>query len=223
MLDLHPYTILLLVFIVLLFKHAINEVGKNNIQDWAWGYYIKFGSRIGLSQFAEYNQKKTELNKVNREKRSISAQDQYAKWTKLNRQADKLTAEIKSLDEHISQNKAGINRVVGLVTMVLTTLPIWGFRVLFRKSVLFYFPTGVLPYYLEWFLALPFIKTGGVGLTIWMFTVNSVLSSLALLVSFPFEKPVSKPVKQTRESKDTKTDTKAEIKADTKADTKATN
>lgn len=195
MLDFHPYTLVVVVAAVVIFKNLLGVVGKTTVQDYGWKLYLKLAPILGHSKLGELAQKQHELATIHRERKSISAQDEYAKWTKLNRQHDKLAAEILQLTEDISGDKASITRLVGIVLTVTTTLPIWFFRLFFRKSVLFYLPTGVLPYYLEWFLAVPFFPVGSVGLTIWMMAINNVFSSLAFLVSFPFETVVSKPEK----------------------------
>lgn len=80
--------------------------------------------------------------------------------------------------------------------MILTTLPIWIARIFFRKTHLFYLRKGVFPSYVEWILALPFLPSGTVGLTIWMFAANSVIGNAISLVSFAFEKRNDKPVRE---------------------------
>ncbi|KAK6454679.1 coiled-coil membrane protein [Scheffersomyces xylosifermentans] len=212
--DLHPYTLVVSSFIVLALRNFISFIGKNSVQEFVWSLFVKFGSRFGVSKsFIAYSAKKEELHKVNKEKKAISAQDQYAKWTKLNRQSDKLSAELKSLEEVIAQNKNSVNRLVGLLITVLTTVPLWFFRIWFRKSVLFYLPTGVFPFYVERVFALPFFPSGAVGLTVWIFAVNSVVSSVLFLVSFLFEtKPPFPELKQkVEEVKEEKTSSKPEL------------
>lgn len=195
-LELHPYTLLVVVVGVLLLKQLVDFVGKPKIQELGWNLYLKLGSRFGLNKsFEEWSKKKDELRETNRQKKLISAQDQYAKWTKLNRQSDKLVAEIKTIEELINTDKAKVNWVISKFTLVLITLPLWFMRVWYRKNILFYLPTGVLPYTVEWFLALPFVPLGGIGLTIWMFSVNSVISSILFLISFVFSAKPEKPTK----------------------------
>ncbi|RCK67726.1 Golgi to ER traffic protein 1 [Candida viswanathii] len=191
--DLHPYTILVGIFCILLIKQAVGRIGKSTIQEFVWLIYLKLSSNQAIR---DYNAKKVELHDVNKQKRAISAQDEYAKWTKLNRQADKLTAEIQSLNEEIHQLKASIDKAANLLLMVLTTLPIWVSRIFFRKTHLFYLRKGMFPAYIEWALALPFLPSGTVGLTVWMFASNSVISNLISLVAFAFEKKVDKPVRE---------------------------
>lgn len=196
MFDISSSNLLISVLVVLFAKQLINAVGKATLENIGWSAYCKVAPKLGDSKFIALEQKNGELAKVSKERKSISAQDEYARWTKLNRQSDKLTGEINKLKEETSASRSYISKYIGYMILVTTTLPIWFFRVWFRKTVLFYFPTGVLPHYVEWFLALPFITTGGVGLTIWMSAVNNVVSSVIFLVKFPFEKEVPFPSKE---------------------------
>lgn len=192
-LDLLPATILAFIFTVLLAKHAVAAVGKSSLVDSVWGFYTWLASRMGHPKFRELALKRQELVKVNRERKAISAQDQYAKWTKLNRAFDKLSGEVNALAEDVSSEKASISKLVNLTLTIFTTAPIWFSRYWYRKVVLLYFPAGVFPYPVEWVLALPFMATGGLGLTVWMFAVNSVLSSLTSLIKYALEPVVEKP------------------------------
>ncbi|GEQ70068.1 hypothetical protein JCM33374_g3744 [Metschnikowia sp. JCM 33374] len=191
--DLSPATILALIFTVLFTKHTVGAIGKTNIVDFVWNAYTWFASKTGHPKLAKLAEKRKELVQINRERKSISAQDQYARWTKLNRAFDKVSTEIGALSEQVSSEKATVSKLVGLAITITTTAPIWFSRFWYRKVVLLYFPAGVLPYPVEWVLALPFTATGGLGLTVWMFAVNSVLSSAIFLVNYMLEPAVEKP------------------------------
>lgn len=210
MFELQPSTLLVGILLVLLTKHTVNLIGKPNIQNQAWNLYTQAVSRAGHPKFAKLAAKRKELLAINKERRSISAQDQYAKWTKLNRQFDTLSAEVKSLGDDMSAEKAQLTKFVNLAITALTTAPIWFSRYWYRKNVLFYFPANVLPTQVEWFLALPFMATGAVGLTIWMFAVNSVLSSAEFLVSYLLSENVEKPVQPPNKISEVKEDSTPE-------------
>ncbi|KAG7663415.1 GET1 [[Candida] subhashii] len=200
--DFDPYTVVISVFLVLIFKQLISTIGKSTIQEFIWLSYIQLGTRFNLTpNFTQLHLKKQELHEINKQKRSISAQDQYAKWTKLNRKCDSLTKEIQDLNEIISGNKVKINKLTGLVIMVVTTLPLWFFRIFARKTHLFYLSEGVFPWYVERLLAFPFFPSGTIGLTVWMYAVNSVISSIIFILSFPFKHKPSKPIKPTKSEK----------------------
>lgn len=195
MFELQPSTLLVGIFLVLLAKHTVKVVGKSNIQNQAWTIYTHIASKAGHPKFANLAAKRQELLKINKERRAISAQDQYAKWTKLNRQFDTLSAEVKALGDDMSAEKAQVTKFLNLAITAITTAPIWFSRYWYRKNVLFYFPPGVLPSQIEWFLALPFMASGAAGLTIWMFAVNSVLGSAEFLISYLLSETIEEPEK----------------------------
>ncbi|EGW33584.1 coiled-coil membrane protein [Spathaspora passalidarum NRRL Y-27907] len=195
-LDIDPYTVVVSVFVILLTQQIIKQIGKSTIQEFLWLGYIHYGTKLNFSsQFTQLAQAKEQLHQLNKEKRTISAQDEYAKWTKLNRKCDKLTADIASLTEDISQSRASIDKLTGRLIMLSTTLPLWFFRIFSRKTHLFYFSSGIFPWYIERVLSLPFLPAGAVGLTIWMYAVNSVLSNVLFLISFAFAGKKVKPAK----------------------------
>lgn len=191
--TMQAYTLIVAVFIILLIQNTITAVGKASIESLVWILYCRIAPKFGHSKLTVMSEKANELRKIVAERRAISAQDNYAKWTKLNRQHDKLVAEIDQLQKDVDLDKAKVNTFTGYLIAVVTSIPIWFFRVWYRKAVLYYFPPSVLPRALEWCLALPFTVTGGVSLTIWMMAAGTVASSLVFLVTFPFEKKVDKP------------------------------
>lgn len=193
MFNLQPASIVVFIFTVLLLKYVVKFIGKTSIQERAWHLYTVGASGVGHSTFATLAEKRRELVEINRQRKAISAQDEYAKWTKLNRQFDKLNADVTALAESTSSERALVNKAVSVALILSTTAPVWFARAWYRKSVLFYLPPGAFPYYVEWIVALPFIVTGGVGLTVWMYALNSVFSSIEFLVTFYSEKSVPKP------------------------------
>lgn len=215
MFDLLPSVLLVGIFIVLTTKHVVHFIGKTNVQNAAWAVYTNVASRAGHAKFANLAAKRAELVEINRQRRAISAQDQYAKWTKLNRQFDAVSAEVQTLADDMSGEKARFTKLVSLAVAATTTAPIWFSRFMYRKNVLFYLAPGVLPPKVEWVLALPFMSTGAVGLTVWMFAVNSVLASVEFLISFYCTAAVEKPQKEKGKTKSEipveKTETHAEI------------
>lgn len=202
MLDISSYQLVIASLLVILFKQIVGKVGKEVLEEKGWLLYTTVGYRLGDANLKELANRRAELVKIDKERKSISAQDEYARWTKLNRRFDKLSGETEKLAELQKARRAQLGHVLSLALFATTSLPIWVFRIWFRKAVLFYFPTRTLPYALEYILALPFLPTGGVGLTIWMFACNSVISSLIFMVSFPFQASVPPPVRPTYEKED---------------------
>lgn len=198
-LDLNPYTILITSFTFLVLQKIITLIGKPTIQSLVWNVYTSSPLLAQSKSIKQYAAKQHEIRTLAHEQRSISAQDEYAKWTKLNRKLDKLKLELQDLNETLSVEKTKVNSLTNSLIWISTVLPIWVMRLLFRKTNLFFIRVGILPYYIEWWLALPFFKVGTIGLTCWMFAVNCVLSDLIFLVSFPFKVKVAKPEKPIKE------------------------
>lgn len=195
MFDLAPTSVLFLLLVVLILQNVISAIGKSTLSNHCWNLYSTVASRAGKAKFVELSKKRSELVQINKDRKSISAQDQYAKWTKLNRNFDRVSADIKTLVEEVSSEKATVNKAVNMALSILTVAPVWFCRVWYRKTVLFYFPKGYFPHAMEWVLALPFTVTGGVGLTVWMYALNSFLSSIIFLIGYLIEPAVKKPVK----------------------------
>lgn len=200
-LDLHPFTLIVGLLVILIIDNVIKAMGKKNLEDIVWIIYCKIAGSLGNSKIKAINEKTIEAGKINKERKSISAQDQYAKWTKLNRQFDKVNEEIKTLTNDLASDKALITKYLTTVINILTSWPLWFSRFWYRKKVLFYLPPGLFPYPIERIFALPFTVLGGVGLTVWMFAIRNVISSVILMVSFPSEEKVEKPVKEKKEEK----------------------
>lgn len=193
MFNLEPASLVTVIFSVIFLKYAVKIIGKPLIQEKAWQLYTIAAPGIGHTKFTTLGEKKRELAEIDRQRKAISAQDEYAKWTKLNRQFDKLSNEVTELAKETSSERALIIRVLDMVLMFSTTVPIWFSRAWYRKSVLYYFPPGAFPPFLEKILSLSFVVSGGVGLTVWMYALDTVFSSIEFLISFYSQKPVAKP------------------------------
>lgn len=202
--DLSPTSILVFITLTLFIKHCVDAVGKKTIEDSAWQSYTSLAAKSGNSEFGLLAKKRAELVEINKKRKAISAQDEYAKWTKLNRQHDKLSAEVDQLAEKAAGLKAKINRWVSLAITMLTVVPVWFARIWYRKAILFYLPVGAFPPYLEWILALPFGVTGGIQLTIWMFALNSVIKNIIEAGKFFYKEPVLQPTSPAAAKEETK-------------------
>lgn len=195
MFELNPSYVLALLTVVLTLQSIISAVGKSTVLNWCWNVYSIIASKVGKPEFVELAQKRQELVHINKERKSISAQDQYAKWTKLNRSYDRASAEVKTLVSQVSTEKANVNKAVGMAITILTVVPVWTCRIWYRKTVLFYLPGGYMPHPLEWLLAFPFTVVGGIGIPVWMFAVNSLFRTISFLIGYMLEPAVPKPQK----------------------------
>ncbi|ODQ77700.1 hypothetical protein BABINDRAFT_163409 [Babjeviella inositovora NRRL Y-12698] len=186
------YTLVITVLFLLLAQLAVKLVTKDTIQKKLWAQYVRFSPS---SQLKTYQAKAAEIAHVVKEKNAISPQDHYARWTKLNRQFDKLTKEKAELESELATRQAQFAKYVSYAITASITAPLWFFRYQYRKQVFFYIERGVFPAWIDWCLALPFMATGCVGLTIWSAVVKAVLGQIEVMVRFMLSEEVQKPVK----------------------------
>lgn len=187
-------SLVVLTLILILVKYVVDLAGKDLLSSYIYNAFLVV---TGNKDFKKLHQMKKELREINREKLLISAQDQYAKWTKLNRRYDKLKKETEATEKMVLAAQAGSLSKIKAGLTFLTVAPYWYYKVMYRKLELFHLPKGLFPRPFEMYLSFPSVTTGTVGIGGWIFLVNSVLGSLEFLVKQFFltasvEKPVSK-------------------------------
>lgn len=193
MFNISASTLLLGVAVFLVLKKIIDSIGRNRIETVAWEAYCLVASKLGEARIKEFLNKKQQLILVRKEKSHISAQDEYARWTKLNRRTDQLKQEVEQLEKEIGLERKQVANWVGWALTFCVTLPMWVLRLGFGRRTLFFLPKGVFPYAIERVLAFPFGTLGGIGVSIWIMALNSVLSSITFALITMLEKPVPPP------------------------------
>lgn len=127
------------------------------------------------------------------QQKEISAQDQYAKWTKNNRNLEKLNKQIegekKALLSQVDRTKASLKKV----KLVLITVPFTILKFYKGKMPIYELPKGIFPNYLQglfqhgWvYLALGPLKMKSVSdgthvtvsLAIWLFAFLRVIGTV---------------------------------------------
>lgn len=182
-----PYSLLLSILTLLIYSSLLSHFGKQNIIQSIWLIYLKYSSNPKLKQL---NKLKTTKKAVFLEKSSISPQDQYAKWTKLNRKFDELNKSIDSLELEIVEFKQNFEKPISLLLSSIYWLPMVWFRIFNRKVGVFWLPNGGFPYYLEKLLSWPSAPIGSIGLSQWCFLINAFLSGVLFIIkNFNVELP----------------------------------
>ncbi|ANZ77846.1 BA75_04947T0 [Komagataella pastoris] len=185
-----PFSVLLTLTLIILAQNAVRIVGKTQINQFIWDLYLKYSND---QQILKLRNLKAESYDVYKQRSNTSAQDKYAKWTKLNRKYDQLQAEIKTVSDQVSLQQQAIDKYLGLAITVTTTLPLWLFRFKYRKQPLFYFPKDTFPSYLEWILSFPSVPKGSIGIMFWVLLLNKFVSNLEFIVK-TFSTKVEEPV-----------------------------
>lgn len=86
---------------------------------------------------------------LHREQQSVSAQDQYARWTKLNRQISQLDTEITNVTSQlVKQRQSGI-QVLSRLRLLLFTIPLTVLKFWKGKLPVFSLPSDLFPHMLK--------------------------------------------------------------------------
>ncbi|KAH3668755.1 hypothetical protein OGAPHI_002510 [Ogataea philodendri] len=186
-------TVFLVITGLTLLSNLISIVSKEKIQR---AVYLVF-LRLFLSQkYAQLKDLKSQQIAINKERNSISAQDNYAKWTKLNRKYDSLTEQTKKLENSLSGQKSSIDSYVSRALQLVTVVPINLLKLWYARKSLFFVRPGTFPWFIDSLVInLPFLPRGSVGIYVWCFCVNKVFWIVANLIQSLSETPPAKPAK----------------------------
>lgn len=102
-----PFSILLTLTLIILAQNAVRIVGKSQIHQSIWNLYLRYSND---QQILKLRNLKAESYDVYKQRSNTSAQDEYAKWTKLNRKYDQLQTEIKAVSDQVSQQQQAIEK-----------------------------------------------------------------------------------------------------------------
>lgn len=113
---------------------------------------------------------------------AVSAQNEYAKWTKLNRQIDALNLKIAQHEKAIAANSSGNLAGFGVLVTALLKLPLLALPLYYYNLELFSINVGWFPHWLKWLLALPKNRVGTIGISSFMFLFERFLNGCAVVV-----------------------------------------
>lgn len=189
------------VYVSLLF------VALNKFLQYTASYHSSWGSRLALPNVRAVGNKYRRLLAEHQElatlNKSISAQDDYARWTKNNRKLTQMDNELKRLKEQLASATAQNKQILGKLRLVSLTLPFLALKVWKGKHVVYYLPNSkVFPKVISsvwsqgWmYLALSPLRflTGksviaasatevGVSLGIWIWALQRVIDTLEFVV-----------------------------------------
>ncbi|VEU20426.1 DEKNAAC101261 [Brettanomyces naardenensis] len=191
-------SVFILVTILTILSRVIDLIGKSTIKENSYRLYST--SRFASGEYSKLQKLKKEQIQINRERNSISAQDNYAKWTKLNRKFDQVSEEVKRQESLLAKNKAWLDSIIDKIVLFITVVPTNVIRLWYSRVPLLYLPNGLLPAFLEVFaLNFPLLQRGSIGVVVWSLCVGRVFDFVASLLKFLFvtpavKRPVSKKV-----------------------------
>lgn len=173
--------LLQIVTVVAIFGFLFSQIDKNILAEWI----------VGVSNNEHNLLKKLDLlikerKSIEFERDSISAQDQYAKWTKLNRKFDKINLEITEISSNVKAEKSNkINKISNLIVLLqklpLNFIKFWYARspvIIIHSNSLFNF-FGIQRFVLN----MPFGKRNTISTIFWCFAIEQVLGTIKTFIN----------------------------------------
>lgn len=159
------------IFLLVLVTELITWIGKPVLLNLAYAAYIRIFHGPAV---ARHRALKTEVLKTKQELLQTSAQDHFAKWAKLRRSVDKGLAELDKMNSDIATTRTKFSLQFNTALWVLTTGVQFIIGWWYRKSAVFYLPTGWLGP-LTWWLSFPFAPAGSVSCGVWQMACRRVI------------------------------------------------
>lgn len=200
------------VYVSLLF------VVVNKVLQYTAGYHEKWASKFALPNVRaagrRYQRTLAQHQKLVAVNRSISAQDDYARWTKNNRKLTLLERELQGLKEELRRASVQNKQLLGRLRLLSLTLPFLALKLWKGKHVVYYLPRAeVFPKIVSgvwsqgWFyvalLPLRLLKKQSVGtasatdvgvsLGIWLWALQRVIDTVEFLIRQLLLAPVVVP------------------------------
>ncbi|KAF2278069.1 uncharacterized protein EI97DRAFT_374350 [Westerdykella ornata] len=171
-------SLLLVVFILQLVLHIINTVGANTINELLWILYNKFPTPTHNAA-QKVTALKRDIVRLKRELGLVSAQDDFARWAKLQRQHDKAMAEFQKLDSSLRTHQTRFTSTVATLRWLGTQGLRFALQFWFAREAMFWIPHGWVPYYVEWILSFPRAPLGSVSINVWGIACASMIALVA--------------------------------------------
>ncbi|ODV85071.1 hypothetical protein CANARDRAFT_234991 [[Candida] arabinofermentans NRRL YB-2248] len=200
-------TLLFWISLLTIVSNILSITGHSKFEQFVFRTYTK---ATQSSKYAQYKKLKDEQISINRERSLLSAQDNYAKWTKLNRKFDQLSEKLAAIESELNMNKVKVESTIKLALKFTTVVPITLMKVWYSRTSLFYIPQGVFPWFMNYFVInFPFMTKGSVGIFFWCFCLNRVFWCLYDILKFFFiDEKVEKPTKLNVDADSTTVSTK---------------
>ncbi|KAJ2788813.1 GET complex subunit get1, partial [Coemansia guatemalensis] len=125
---------------------------------------------------------KSAIISLRRELHTVSSVDEFAKWAKMRRRLDSLSAKFERVSSDLAIERTAFELYVNMVLRVIVygvraTVNMYNYRV-----PVFYVPPSWF-YPVLWFLSLPAAPMGSVSVTVWAFACNRVCKRAAATFS----------------------------------------
>lgn len=180
--ELQP--ILVFVTVAVVFTYVVSHtVNKEKLANWIAS--ISLGDKQLIKNLAELSK---ERRHIELERNKLSAQDHYAKWTRLNRKLTKLDDEITELSQSISSHQSIHINTISKVLTIIQKAPMYIIRFWYARTPVIIFlqntPHSVnVPFPLSYILRMPIGQKNTVSVFFWCMAIESILSMMHVFVA----------------------------------------
>lgn len=163
------------VTILAILVFIISLLDKSTVNKWISTIFIKKSPQLD-SLNALINQRR----EIEIERNKLSAQDNYARWTKLNRRLDKLDIEIQSISSQIKSSNVTSTATISTIVTILLSSPQWILRLFYAKTAVMHLISGIntFPKPFSLILRFPWGKYNTVGAVFWAAAIDIVLTAI---------------------------------------------
>lgn len=176
-------------------------IDKQKISKWLSSYISS-----DKTQIKKLNELIKESRTIELERNKISAQDHYAKWTKLNRKLDKLNDEIKLLSKDIQSNQSTQVSKISSIFLFLEKIPLYFIKFWYSRTPVILIESNQLFNsfgFQRFILNMPFGRKNTITTLFWCTAVDLVLQTIYTFIKDTYNYIIIK-----RKSSDIKQDIK---------------
>ncbi|KAK9463308.1 CHD5-like protein-domain-containing protein [Lipomyces oligophaga] len=165
-----------IVVLVVVFNLTVKAIGNDTISEVAWYLWTLLIPTAASREAKQLRVSNSELFQMVKDLAGISAQDEFSAWAKLNRKVEKKRTESERLKASLSGRRTYFKTIIKRMLWVTTMGLKFSVRIKFRKAAVFWLPPGLLPFWMEYVLALTSAPKGSVSVAAWFMIVEYALS-----------------------------------------------
>ncbi|KAJ2509118.1 GET complex subunit get1 [Coemansia sp. RSA 2052] len=177
------------IFVLELVSAMLDSIGFGAVASVLWDAYCR---AVGNQKAAERIELKDGIILLRRDLRAVSSVDEFAKWAKMRRRLDALSAKFERVSSDLAIERTAFELYVNLVLRVV----VYGSRAVLNiynyRTPVFYVPANWF-YPALWFLSLPTAPMGSVSVSVWSFACNRVCKRGAAIYSRVLKPVVTAP------------------------------
>ncbi|WFD34740.1 GET complex subunit get1 [Malassezia cuniculi] len=162
-----------LIFLVSLVNQAIAWIGRDLIQKYLFALYTAVCQR---STYKQQSKLKKELFETRQKLNTTSAQDEFAKWARLRRSIDKLTADLDQTNKGLAGSQFTFSIFFRAVMFVINSIVPFVMTSYYGSTPMFFLPPGDWFGPLGYLFSFPKAPAGAVSSTVWSTVCVRVLN-----------------------------------------------